>query len=118
MAVSARNDAFECDLGMRPAEDEMRMLVVGREESVAAGLDGRVAGLHNLLKNRQIRADKHVGIRCLVGPNLRKSSVVHRRLLVKMAETESGFILHANSGPGHTHAAKFAHSDCKEQGLK
>jgi hypothetical protein len=57
---------------MRPTEDEMRMLVAGREEGVAAGLDGRMAGLHSLLKKGQIGADKNIGIRCLTGPNLRE----------------------------------------------
>ena len=40
----------------------MRMLLVSRDESVACSLDGRMAGLNGLLREREIGPDKDVNV--------------------------------------------------------
>jgi hypothetical protein len=100
-AHQARNHSLECQLRMQSTEDEMGMLVGGWKEGVAASLDGRVTGLHSLLRRRQIAADENIDIRSLVRPNLRESGAVHRQLLVKLAGTKTDSIIRAKAVPIH-----------------
>jgi hypothetical protein len=79
----AHDDALQGILRSNPAEDEMRMLVAGRKERVASGFNRRMAGLHRLLRRRQIGADKHVGIRAFREFDLPESGTVHVPLLSK-----------------------------------
>jgi hypothetical protein len=80
VALEARNDAFQRFQAARAAKNQVGRRLIGREESVAAGLDGRMSGLHGLLKKGQIAAYEDIDIRRFTCPTLRKPTIGHRIL--------------------------------------
>ena len=58
----ARENIQQFDFGANAAEDEIGVLLVRRNESVACSLDGRMAGLKGLLGKRKIGPDKDVNV--------------------------------------------------------
>ena len=83
----ARENIQQFDSGGSAAEDEMRMLAGRRNESAAGGLDGRMAGLDGLLRERKISANEDVNVSELGGCRLREAGRVHWWFLVKVAES-------------------------------
>ena len=83
----ARENIQQFDFGASAAEDEMRMLFVRRDERVAGGLDGRVAGLNRLLRERKIGPDKDVNVGRFAGCRLPEVQGRHGKLSSKWQET-------------------------------
>jgi hypothetical protein len=68
----------------------MRMLVGRRDERVAGGLNGRVAGLNGLLGEREIGADEDVNVSRLGSSCLREAGMGHVRFSSKWQEVLLG----------------------------